>query len=503
MKRTSNQTRNNNIRNTSNSNPKNRKFIRSDILADQIRDLEDRVEILTENLSKYKDDHNKSKNDNNKKSMFDDPILNMRATPIIRPIEGNSDNFISNIFSLFSGTQSSQKSDPVEDDPTYIEEVFDDNDEFEELDCDIKTLDDLIKLADMFPSELLPDNNKNNVESKLFPEIELNNNTSSIPLFKMFKDKLGDDEKPKEPKIENLSYCVINNKKYSINFNILNKLKPTLEKLNKMIGLEEIKNKIVDMILYHIQHLENTNSMLHTIIEGPPGVGKTELGKILGEIYAGLGIIKTSKIKVVKRADLIGEHLGSTAQKTQRAIDEAGGGVLFIDEAYSLGNEDKKDIYAKECIDTLNYNLSENRKKFICIIAGYPDDLERCFFSINKGLRRRFPFKYTITGYTYDELCKIFLKKLMETKWDINVKELNDNQLNDFFKEHMNEFVNYGGDIENLITHCKFMHSRRIFGKHPKLRKKLNNSDITDGLIRFKDYKKNNDPDTAYKLMFC
>src|SRR5438093_1618571 len=87
-------------------------------------------------------------------------------------------------------------------------------------------------------------------------------------------------------------------------------------------------------------------------------------------------IKKKNKFKLVKRTDLVGEYLGHTAHKTQRVIDDADGGVLFIDEAYSLGADDKRDSFSKECIDTLNQNLSENRSKFICIIAGYPDELE-------------------------------------------------------------------------------------------------------------------------------
>ena len=111
--------------------------------------------------------------------------------------------------------------------------------------------------------------------------------------------------------------------------------------------------------------------MLHCVIEGPPGVGKTEVAKILGQIYRKMGILTSDKFKSVKRSHLIGGYLGQTAIKTQKVLDECNGGVLFIDEAYSLGNSEGKDSYSKECIDTLTAHLSENKQNFICIIAGY------------------------------------------------------------------------------------------------------------------------------------
>jgi len=94
--------------------------------------------------------------------------------------------------------------------------------------------------------------------------------------------------------------------------------------------------------------------MLHTVIEGPPGCGKSKLGKLFAEIYAGLGIIKSKRFQLVKRTDLVGEYLGHTEHRTQEIIDKAEGGVLFIDEAYSLGNEGKRDSFSKAAIDVIN-----------------------------------------------------------------------------------------------------------------------------------------------------
>jgi AAA+ superfamily predicted ATPase len=282
-----------------------------------------------------------------------------------------------------------------------------------------------------------------------------------------------------------------NGKYYGINIETLIKLIKPLEKLNNMIGLEKIKSQILEMILYYMQEFEKgTSNMLHTIIEGPPGVGKTELGKIFAEIYSGLGIIPSNKFKLVKRTDLIGEYVGHTGRKTQDAIDEAEGGVLFIDEAYSLGGvSEKSDTYSKECIDVLNQNLSENKKKLIVIIAGYKDQLETSFFSYNPGLKRRFPFKYTIEGYTPEEIKNIYIKKLNDIKWKLDTN-VDDKYLVSFFTKNKDNFKNFGGDIENFILNSKFVHSKRVFKEHPSTRKKLNISDFENAFERFQNNKK-------------
>ena len=218
---------------------------------------------------------------------------------------------------------------------------------------------------------------------------------------------------------------------YIENYNIgpnkkkLNKILPSLIKLQKLTGMTSVKKTIVGHILYFLMSYEKNKDMIHTVIEGPPGVGKTTLGYILGEIYANLDIIeqpknKTNNLKfrIVKRSDLVAKYLGQTSHRTQEVINSILGGVLFIDEAYSLGNNDVDDSYSKECLDTLNQNLSEKKNQFLCIIAGYKNALEKNFFAYNEGLRRRFPFTYTIEEYTPNELKNIFLG-MLEDSWGI------------------------------------------------------------------------------------
>ena len=116
--------------------------------------------------------------------------------------------------------------------------------------------------------------------------------------------------------------------------------------------------------------------------------------KIIGKIFSKLGILSKKYFKKVTRADLIAGYLGQTAIKTRDVINEAKGGVLFIDEAYALGNPEKRDSFAKECIDTLCEGLSDNKDNLMVIIAGYEKELKDCFFSYNQGLDSRFNWRF-------------------------------------------------------------------------------------------------------------
>jgi SpoVK/Ycf46/Vps4 family AAA+-type ATPase len=150
-------------------------------------------------------------------------------------------------------------------------------------------------------------------------------------------------------------------------------------------------------------------------------------------------------------------------RQTTKAFDDARGGVVFIDEVYALGNERHGDVFTKECIDTINQLLTE-RQDTLCIIAGYESDIEKCFFSYNKGLERRFPWKFTIDAYTEKELLAIFYKKVVESGWTPENKDI---LKTSDIKNYATHFVNAGGDIENFLQRClicslssKFMDTR-------------------------------------------
>ena len=272
------------------------------------------------------------------------------------------------------------------------------------------------------------------------------------------------------------------NKKYNFDVMRLHSLIEPLTELKTLVGMEKVKQNIVNQIVFYLLKLDKKNqNMMHTVIEGSPGVGKTTLGKILAKIYLKMGVVTRDYFKVVKRSDLIAEYVGQTAPKTQKVIDEAKGGVLFIDEAYSLGNPEKKDIFSKECLDTININLSEMKDNFVMIIAGYKDSLKSSFFAYNDGLMRRFPFRYSIDDYKGDELHKIFLKVVNENEWEVLPKAIP----KDFFNDNKHYFKFNGGDIESFFQTCKIAHARRVFCCPINERRKLTRRDITRGLELF------------------
>lgn len=271
--------------------------------------------------------------------------------------------------------------------------------------------------------------------------------------------------------------------KINYNYDMENLVKciEPLKKLNDLIGMDSIKKNIIDQILFYSQDL-NTNEMMHTCLTGPPGVGKTTLGKILAEIYSNLGFLSSNKFKVVSRTDLIAGYLGQTALKTLKVLNESKGGVLFIDEAYSLGgNQDESgSSYSKECIDTINKFLSENTSDFIMIIAGYKDELEKYFFSMNKGLNRRFPWNYDITEYSVKNLKDIFVYQVEQNGWkfDDSLIKNNYSEILKLFELNKDLFKNNGGDTLLLFDKTKICHSRRVFGKRRRFKKYINLSDI-------------------------
>jgi len=276
-------------------------------------------------------------------------------------------------------------------------------------------------------------------------------------------------------------------------FKSLFKLVAPLIKIDRMIGMNSIKEQLVKQIIYFIQKFherDGDGSMLHSVIYGSPGTGKTHVATVIGEIYQALGFISSTNITFGKRTDFIADYLGQTANKTKKFLEKATPGILIIDEIYSFGaGIDDHDSYAKECIDTINQFLSERKKELLCIIIGYKDDVDKCFFSLNKGLERRFPFRYTIEEYTPAELTQIFNYQVNQNRWSIEPAALT--KLTHLITEFKPLFKNYGGDTENLFFQCKTARSLRLFGQVLSIDKyTIELEDITNGFIQFQKIKK-------------
>jgi len=272
---------------------------------------------------------------------------------------------------------------------------------------------------------------------------------------------------------------------YNINIDALHKIKKPLNELQNMIGMKDLKENIVDQIIFYIQNLHTLkseikgNDFMHTVIYGPPGTGKTEIAKIIGSIFSKMGVLTKGSFKKVTRADLIAGYLGQTALKTRDVVKDSLGGVLFIDEAYALGNEEKRDSFSKECIDTLCEALSDHKDNLMVIIAGYETDLNNCFFNYNQGLNSRFTWRFKTDEYTGDDLYKIFLKKVSEGGWSLAEDSKIDTK---WFEKNKGHFKFYGRDIETLFAKTKIAHSRRVFCLDQSVKKFLVLKDLDKGL---------------------
>jgi len=282
-------------------------------------------------------------------------------------------------------------------------------------------------------------------------------------------------------------YPLNNNVIYNLDINMLHKIKDDLITLNNMIGMKNIKNNILDQILFYMQKLQSKNGdFMHTVIYGSPGTGKTEVAKIIGKIFCNLGILNNGIFKKVTRSDLIAGYLGQTAIKTKDVIKDCLGGVLFIDEAYSLGNPEKRDSFSKECIDTLCEALSDYKDNLMVIIAGYENELNESFFNYNKGLDSRFTWRFKVDEYNAEDLSHIFIKKITDIDWKFSIEFTT---LLAWFQKNKDYFPFYGRDIETLLAKTKIAHSRRIFGKSDSsIIKVLTIEDLEKG---FENLKKN------------
>ncbi|MGW0436576.1 right-handed parallel beta-helix repeat-containing protein [Micromonospora sp. NPDC003197] len=187
-----------------------------------------------------------------------------------------------------------------------------------------------------------------------------------------------------------------------------------LSRLNGMIGLAGVKREVADMIdlLATIRTrvdagLPAPSVSRHLVFSGPPGTGKTTVARLYGELLTALGVLASGQLVEVARADLVGEYIGHTAQRTREAFDRARGGLLFIDEAYTLAPPDARQDFGREAIDTLVKLMEDHRDEVVVIAAGYEEEIEK-FLAANAGLASRFSRRIHFTNYDANDLVAIF-----------------------------------------------------------------------------------------------
>ena len=242
-----------------------------------------------------------------------------------------------------------------------------------------------------------------------------------------------------------------------------------LNQLNGLVGLKNVKEQVCDLIDYNkIQHLrvknglKKSNKTLHMAFSGNPGTAKTTVARIVGRMYKAIGLLSKGHFIEASRTDLIAEYQGQTAIKVKRLINRAKGGVLFIDEAYSITENANSDSYGRESLTELTKALEDYRDDLVVIVAVYTNLMEE-FFESNPGLKSRFNTFISFSDYSLDELVQIFNYTCNQNDYVAeeqaieNVRDLLQTKLN----EKDNHFAN-GRLVRNLFDDITLNQSKRL-----------------------------------------
>ena len=249
--------------------------------------------------------------------------------------------------------------------------------------------------------------------------------------------------------------------------------KPTLEEamaeLNELVGLDVVKKDVDSLVnLVKVRKLRRERGMkcpdmsFHLVFSGNPGTGKTTVARIIGKIYSALGLLSKGHLVEVDRSGLVAGYVGQTAIKTQEVIQKALGGVLFIDEAYSLAPEKADKDFGQEAIDTILKAMEDHRDDFVVIVAGYASLMPR-FIDSNPGLKSRFNKYLDFADYDGDQLYAIFMGRVQRNdyKLDAEADEAVREHLRVLYEDRDENFGN-GRDVRNFFEKIVANQANRV-----------------------------------------